>query len=363
MFISMLCLISMSGAVADAKESAADVLSNVVASEQLYKNRETIYDFQYEFHYMKREEPGVIKTWVGQRRFVAQGTRRYYSSTDRIPAKEGGTKYIGLVYMFDGKTSRINLQDQVVNVQDGSKLSSGVWTHPHTLILETQGLFSSSLSQYLSEAFRPKTDERVEAWRGRMEGHETIAGLDCVRLRFDLLDPNLRDPLRMTRILWLAVDRNYLPVRNEVYRDDSFGKFHATTISTIDEWKEIAPGIWAPLSATEQTWDAPALFEDKKEIVANTIKHRLVKSDLNPHYDDSFFQQMDIPNGIPVHELNANGDIVRTTVQGGLPARPTPKRSWLYPLLSVLAMFVAIPGGLFAWRARRKTLARSLTSQ
>lgn len=354
----MIGLFSMFGLGPETPPST-DIISNVIINEHIYKNRETIYGFDYEFQYMKREEPGVIRSWVGERRFVAQGAKRYYSSTDRIPAKEGGTKFIGLNYRFDGDTSRINLQDQVVNIQKGTDLSSGIWTHPHTLILEMQGLFRSSLSEYLIQAFRPRPDPGTEAWRGKVEGYDSVAGVESIRLRFDLLGTDMREPLRATRILWLAVDRNYIPVRNEVYRGSSFGKVHATTVSTVDEWKEAAPGIWVPFSATEQTWDAPALFEDGKEIVANTAKHRLIKFDLNPNYDDAFFQQLDIRKGMPVHELDGNGTIIRTTIEGGLPPTPSRGRSWFSAVLAALVLLLVVAGGFLIWRARRRTYMHS----
>ncbi len=50
-------------------------------------------------------------------------------------------------------------------------------------------------------------------------------------------------------LLWLATDRNYIPMRHE-WREPHWSERLPTGIKSVDAWQELAPGVWHPQHVT-----------------------------------------------------------------------------------------------------------------
>src|SRR5262249_55261305 len=117
------------------------------------------------------------------------------------------------------------------------------------------------------------------------EKEEMTEGLHTVKLR---AQQNLMDQptyvISFTNI-WLATDRNYLPVKTEGFQP---GKSNTLPVEVgrVSDFREIAPGVWLPFQQSIVVYDTEKLAENKL-VVANTKEATLTHVDLNPHYDIS----------------------------------------------------------------------------
>jgi hypothetical protein len=82
--------------------------------------------------------------------------------------------------------------------------------------------------------------------RHRIEylGEDERDGLRCVVLREVKLDRESDEVFGIT-LMWLAIDRNYLPLRFERYGNPKDLEL-PSVVETANDWREVAPGVWFP---------------------------------------------------------------------------------------------------------------------
>lgn len=76
-------------------------------------------------------------------------------------------------------------------------------------------------------------------------GEEIRDGLNCAVLRLNSIIDNVPVPQRNFRLVWLARDRNLLPVRYEWHQPAACEGL-PTGIGTVKELRELRPGVWCP---------------------------------------------------------------------------------------------------------------------
>lgn len=173
---------------------------------------------------------------------------------------------------------------------------------------------------------------------------------EYIKLEFDFYTND--DPSSpkgsIVEVLYLNVNKNYIPEKYEMY-DARFkdGK-KACIVGEVTSWSEAKPGIWYPQRAEIKNYvkagrpDDTDIYDEwisKMEFTVNKV-------DFNPQYEDAYFSQIQIPDGIAVYEIEepvAEGEstsVVSRSYRKGAPNDPTFKASGS---ASSLVSFLASP--------------------
>lgn len=84
---------------------------------------------------------------------------------------------------------------------------------------------------------------QVKAW---IEGTGEIQGLKCTQVVVERLNDS---GVRFSKqILWLAQERNLIPVKIVTYYDQ-FSREKPCKEAFVDKWQQLGPGVWFPLQA------------------------------------------------------------------------------------------------------------------
>jgi hypothetical protein len=131
-------------------------------------------------------------------------------------------------------------------------------------------------------------------------------------------------------VLWLAQDRNYLPLRCEAYTY-SASKTIPVGQAVSRDLREIAPGVWFPYEVIYTAYNELTLRAHQRQELKWRERYTVRSVSLEPHYPIAFFRDLNIPDGTYVYEINASGKIGRSYVKGA-PSRSvvhTNSSQWL----------------------------------
>ncbi|HEV3342039.1 MAG TPA: redoxin family protein [Pirellulales bacterium] len=129
-----------------------------------------------------------------------------------------------------------------VSLRKGGPNGLGAF-RPHTALFDDWRMRSRPLSDFLTAEYWDETDK----YRYLVEylGEETVDGLRCERLRLGFMYGTQTQPALQFFFLWLATDRNYLPVRSE-HVDLAWSERLPRGVAYADDLREVAPGLWFP---------------------------------------------------------------------------------------------------------------------
>jgi hypothetical protein len=167
---------------------------------------------------------------------------------------------------------------------------------PHT------ALFNNGLRRPLSDFLTSQYSDEFNKYRHLVEylGEETVDGLTCEKLRLGSLTGNQKEPKSRFLFLWLAKERNYLPVRLEgceLSRSDRL----PTNICYVDDLREVAPGIWFPYHVVH-LWHEAGNRDGlgSGQILVDSRQDRAIESiSLDPDAPDEIFAPL-VPAGTMV---------------------------------------------------------------
>jgi hypothetical protein len=202
------------------------------------------------------------------------------------------------------------------------------------------------LSEYLSAA---KIGPNDIGHQVVYEGEETVDGLPCVRIRSEQFYAAGQPP--DVTLLWLAVERNYLPVKLVGYVV-SYSTDIPLVVSTVSDLRELAPGVWFPFAQTRIKNDEIAASKGQTLVVTRT-DNTVTKAVLGPQYDLSLFREISIPDGMPVIEIK-EGEKLRDYLQGNAPP-PAARWSWWWLVVCLVAAVVL---GVL-WKRRTTAVQRA----
>jgi thiol-disulfide isomerase/thioredoxin len=163
---------------------------------------------------------------------------------------------------------------------------------PHTALFDDWRMRRRPLSDFLTAEY---WDERNK-YRYLVEslGEEVVAGLECEKLRLGLLTGGSTEPTDGFFFLWLAKERNYLPVRAE-HVDLSVSDRLPTAVYYVDDLRELRPGLWFPFHITHLSHEHNGL--ESGQIVLNYRQERHVQNvDLEPDPSNTLFTPV-VPAG------------------------------------------------------------------
>ncbi len=312
--------------IPDARKTAGAVpaLDNVIAAlraeEQKYR------DIEYSLKLTTRKadpkapaDPGEVQSQE-TRRVVLQGDRVWFrgESTSRVFKTDRRRQEFSA---YDGERTRSVIAGNSANIHLGRFEHPDVYP-AHTVPLIHYRL-NFPLSVYLSGGdaihAHPKYGHfmresgsvteftKVEA---HVEGEEQVDGLRCLKIRVSRWYYSKSEPA--LQHLWLAPERNYLCIKERLYWPQSmFGDLPMHEMRAAD-LHEIAPGIWFPTKITTIDYDREALRQ-KKQVVGSRTETVVEKAGLGPRHDLVFFQDVQIPAGLPVFTIQ-DGKIVGSSL-------------------------------------------------
>ena len=189
------------------------------------------------------------------------------------------------------------------------------------------------------------------------DGDDVIDGLRCHRLKVFYNEDRWKDDQGpAVRFLWVAPERNYLPIRSESHaRGTRRPGGSPLRLGRAEDLREISPGVWFPFRVIRDN-NMPRIDpEIGKRKVANREVLTFQKAELDPHYDISLFRDIPFPDGAFVYEIE-NDKIVRKYVKGGQNVIRPKSNFALYVFAAGLTLTGAI--SLF-WVARRRRSNRT----
>ncbi len=326
-----------------------EIVQNVAANERLYDDLELVIEERY--RWIGPKDLGAYPTGIviasldAEARYVYQNGLVYHhrqrqqaTSPDTDPMKLGreymrthGRDEAGVLrressYTLGYDGERTVCVDQAANIHQGRYVPRQL-VRPHSLIFLHEPHLMRPLSEYLTA---PRLDKEDHGHEVAYEGEAVVDGLQCVRLRSNIIFRKGEDPDFM--LLWLAVERNYLPVKMEFYMVN-YSRAIPLAVSTVSDWRELSPGVWCPLGQSRIKNDEQSAAKGRTIAVVRS-DNQVTKAELDPHHDISLFRDIRIPEGMPVTVLKEERP-VEDYVQGHAPSAG--RWSWWWVAAAVLA--------------------------
>ncbi len=230
------------------------------------------------------------------------------------------------ITVCDGKTTRHFWTDDIVAEKQGEQRKTSNQgeisdkplrlpnlARPHMFLLENGGP-KVPLSTYLKgikaiRAFPGPSDLREGlVFKVQILGSEEFQGLLCTKILIEAIDP--RGTPRNRRELWLARDRNLIPVRNlsYTYRDS---KEMPIAEAIVDEWQEVRPDVWFPLKAHYNRFNSMTVKREGLQKLSWQIKYDIKSVQMNPQFSPEEFTTLKFPPETKVN-LVKDGRIIKT---------------------------------------------------
>jgi len=173
---------------------------------------------------------------------------------------------------------------------------------PHMFLMENGGP-KVPLSTYLKgvKAIRafpgPSNLGKGRVCNVRILGLEEFQGLQCTKIGLEILDP--KGTPRTRRELWLARDRNLIPVRtlSYTYKDS---KDIAIAEGIVDELQEVRPGVWFPLKAHYNRFNSHTVKREGRQELSWQVKYNVKSVLLDPKISPEVFTTLKFPPGTKV---------------------------------------------------------------
>jgi hypothetical protein len=335
--------------------TTGEILENISANEKLYDNIEVKFEIEYKVITLPYAyPPNLIETSSTPTWVVRQGDRLFYEISRRYRTRENREDLDKITSCYDGARSCAVREGVEANLSDRCiKDDRAYYTNPF-LIFVASHYVTMPLSNYLRGGRYLEEDRRLKDKEVAVtyDGDDTVAGLACHRLRVVQWRRGEEKPKDQFGIIWIAPDRNYLPIKSEWYYLGAGRSFPAVT-GAAEDLREIKPGIWHPYRYTFKSYDIDHFMHNKKYVLKHTRIYSYEKVQLDPDYPADFFRSVKIPDGLPVYVIE-DGKQVDSYIQGR-PHRvkPTANRRWIY-LLGASIGFVAVGTTAAArWRSKR----------
>jgi thiol-disulfide isomerase/thioredoxin len=188
---------------------------------------------------------------------------------------------------------------------------------PHTALFDDSRERGRPLSEYLTSEWYDRHNrylQKIEYW-----GEDVVDGLKCEKLRVCLPHGEQAEPA-LFFFLWLAKDRNYLPVRTEWYERRWSARL-PTGITTVHEWREITGGLWLPVHVVKlvNQMGREGLCEGRFLINWRLDRH-VENFSLRPEVTDDLFE-LSVPGATAVNVEDERGEWIGQIHQAepGLP--------------------------------------------
>lgn len=320
-------------------ETLQDLIREIERNETFYKNQKINLTSVYE-EFPKpadpdlqiRKERNFMLTLQGQKFRLEENSKGrlniMYSGKRPKPADLPRSRYSESesIQVFDGTTHR-SLLKQPSNATDKSEqvrtLSRGQtsdeypsltnYARPHMYLLSS-GSPKVPLSTYLKgmQAVLAHPNPSYVSPGSTLEIHiledSEFQKLKCKRI---LVDTILSNGTRHNGWeLWLALNRNLLPVRNLSYTY-RWSKEMPVAESTVNEWREVRPGVWFPIKFHTDRYSSFVMKRKGKQQLSWRKQEHVKSIQLDPQIPPEEFTTLKFPPGTKVN-LVKDKKIIKT---------------------------------------------------
>lgn len=351
-----------------AEDRMTDIVRNVRANEELYKDREVLANYKYELGEAKHLLGGYGKSTEGDYRIVMQKGLSYAKVTLPQPTLNGGKGNANTLQGWDGLVTRAVEQDAFCNLIKGERADDYRYylMNPHTVPLwRGPSWLQFPLADYLTGGAAVKSKKTATSLnvKALYMGEDIVNDLNCMKVRCFVWADGFKEPVQESKDyhdIWLATDRNYVPILVKLYVE-RMGDI-PIEIRTSGDFRELESGIWYP-----HRFDV-AVNDDARYIVDKTVKllchetYLVKKVDLHPNYDISLFRDIEFPKYLPLYTIE-NGEIVEHR-KAALTEKPQTGMSptALVGLIATGALLMLITALLLVGRAKNRVSDQSLSS-
>ena len=336
-----------------------ELVENVRTNEELYANLEVRLRSTYQLG--KPDHPGINYNKSGNRsaRFVYQDGMIYFRNDEEMKDLKGIPERSDVLEGFDGKTTRLLEQNVIANIHEG-KVEHPSLFRPHCLILQGAGVrFPLATLLRGGKDLRAHPPYNSATTLIRLEGDEIVDGLRCYKLRLSHHLDSWKSGAEDVRYLWLARERNYLPVRTEFFANPVRAGFQPGEVGTSTDFREISPGVWFPFHSTLIVYNGMSLAAGQPLVAASTTEFTIDQANLDPHYDVSLFQDVPFPDGVTVYVVK-DDKVVQKYIQGGkrisaakLAETKSSNLAWFIAVPVVVAILIGTVSFVIVRRRRR----------
>jgi thiol-disulfide isomerase/thioredoxin len=296
----------------------ADVVARVADHEKRYQDLEVKARVVYKSLSTRHHMEGIITEQDREEYSILRGPLAYFASRNRYSTLGGKRSEEKRVEAFDGEWTRTIYQSEIDSPDNrifASLRKGGMGKaegrhdgipvfRPHVLMQREDWIYG------------PLADLLVSPWLDRINkyrlvfhycGEGQVEGHPCVKLRGDVM-VGQRDQPSNHVVLFLAIDRNYIPIKLEHYSGNEGYRDIPTGVSRCDDLREIVPGTWYPFRVTELSlgnWPSVA----QGWIVLNWRReYQIDSAQMSPKVDDALFHEVAVPQGTKVQVLDDNGN-------------------------------------------------------
>ncbi len=292
------------------REDLARLVARIAAQERRYDGLEVkARDRRLEIAPDSLEQNSVVD-WSSVGRSVHRGDR-YFSSYEMVQLlRSGARREMSRTMGFDGQWARLIERNAGPNgrlflrrgrsTADRLYLESDGPHQPHTLVLRDYPRIPT-----LAELLDPSGPPPSGPWACRLgdAGTVEVDGHPCLVLAGDL--PPTRDGRPGgTLVLYLATDRNDIPIRMELSNAVIAGRYIPSMQVVAGDLRPIAPGLWYPFRITGLGFETGSRMA-RGWFVLNWRRDTTIDSArLLSEIDNSVFHHVVAPAGAKVEILD-----------------------------------------------------------
>jgi hypothetical protein len=303
------------------KTKLAEVVARVAEQEKRYANLEVKARVNYKSLSSHILMEGLTVGQSQEGHSILQGNLAYHTSR-QVSNSLGGQRYeTVLAQAFDGQWTR------GLTRYDNRGQDSGTWAtlrkggmgkaegrhdgipvyRPHTLMQREDWIYG------------PLADLLVSPWYDKINkyslrfhycGEAEVDGHPCIMVRGDLPVGGDIDRPHSSFVLFLATDRNDIPIKMEQYGGNFGYRPMPTGISRCSDFREIAPGTWYPFRVTELAFDN-WIPQAQGRILINWRRDTTIESATpTARVDQARFHDVIVPAGTKVQVSDEDGKTV-----------------------------------------------------
>lgn len=335
------------------------IIESVKQNESLYNNIEYIVHIKYSTGKYMFKSPDVYTSRQESIHGVLQNGKFRVEVEEEMTLGNGTDSSYEDIQMFDGEKTRFLRDKSLGNIFTGKKIPENhlpphnLMLHRSTLVAPLSVLLTGSQAMQADPLQKSDPDYFFEA---KYIGEKEFNGLVChlVSLTSGRLKPEKKATVK--KVFWLVESKNYLPVRIQHYSLKVSNEI-VSAEGSIDEFKEVEPGLWFPIKGSYTVYNKPLLKSERKQVLQWRDDFEVETVLFNPDYELSFFNDLEFPDGVAVYEIE-NDEIVNSYSQGALAdpkvAAAPANRWWENPFVIVNVIFVLMIIIYMAWKRSQR---------
>ncbi len=343
------------------------IIRNVQTNEVLYQNIDIRCSSRYRLTDKTHIVPGVVEKDEFQYRFIQRDPKVYLNMKAFSKTVDGKTVDQSQTVGFDGMTQRGVYGQNLCNINNEKSNPYYTLLLPHTTALNKIQLVEDPLWRLLQGTglipFKGKGDLSERELRSTYMEDEKIDGNDCVVVRLHTIDPDSKTKEKLEDYhyfiyLWLAVDRNYLPIQMMRSFQPAKDLSKSDVFCQLKDLREISPGIWFPYFIEYKTYDSYILSKEHRHVQDTFETFKIESVRLNPDVPDSLFSDIECPKSHYLYVVK-NGEIVESRkpyAHSSFSSSSYLRKPWVIATIVIVLGFV---GFLFVILMRRKSAAAS----